>query len=278
MKKIFQPVFFVFLCCLLWSTAATANEKTYTVAIVPQFSSTQVYHDWTPILTKLQEFTGLKFELKIYGDFHRFESDFSKGVPDLVYLNPYHMLVAQKKQGYRPLIRDNTNLSGILVARQDSPIKEIAELKGKTIAFPAPNALGASLYIRALLAEKFKIKINPVYVKGHQNVYRQVMLGDVIAGGGIKSTFNKEPDTIQSQLKIIYTTPEIASHPLASHSRVTAAVNKKIIAAILAMANDPETAKLLSAVQIPKPVVANFKRDYADLAKLKLDRYAVIEE
>ena len=279
MRKNFRALFLIVLVCLQWKIGyAAATEKTYTIAIVPQFSSTQVYRDWSPLLNKLQEATGLHFELKIYDDFPRFESDFAKGVPDLVYLNPYHMVVAHKKQGYRPLLRDSTNLSGIMVAKQDGSIKEISDLKNQTIAFPSPNALGASLYLRALLAEKFHIKINPVYVNGHQNVYRQVILGDVAAGGGIKRTLSKEPEAVQSQLKVIFTTPDMASHPLAAHPRVTTTASKKIVAALLAMANDPETAKLLSTVQIPQPVVAEFKRDYAGLAKLKLDRYAVVEE
>lgn len=279
MKKNFQSLLLVVLGCLQWNIAAAATtEKNLTLAIVPQFSSTQVYRDWSPILAKLQESTGLQFELKVYEDFARFESDFAQGVPDLVFLNPYHMVVAHKKQRYRPLVRDNTSLSGILVTKHDSPIQELSDLKNKTIAFPSPNALGASLYMRALLAEKFHIKINPVYVNGHQNVYRQVILGDVAAGGGVKRTLSKEPDAIQSQLKVIFTTPDMASHPLAAHPRVTSTVSKKIVAALLAMANDPEAAKLLSAVQLPQPVEANFKRDYADLAKLKLDRYTVIEE
>jgi hypothetical protein len=49
---------------------------------------------------------------------------------------------------------------------------------------------------------------------------------------------------------------------------------KKITAAIMAMRSDPETAKLLAAVQMPQPVAANYTRDYSALAKLKLERYA----
>jgi phosphonate transport system substrate-binding protein len=126
-----------------------------------------------------------------------------------------------------------------------------------------------------LLAEKIHIKINPVYVNGHQNVYRQVILGEAAAGGGVKKTLGKEAKTVQSELKVIFSTPEIASHPLAAHPRVPVSVSNKIAAALIAMRNDPETGKLLAAVQLPQPVVADFKRDYSGLVKLRLDRYAV---
>lgn len=278
MKTILHSLVYIFLFFLHTNIASAApDEKVYKVTVVPQFTSTQTYLDWTPLLAQLEKKTGLRFELKVYNDFPRFEADFANGIPDLVFLNPYHMIVARKKQNYRPLIRDSATLSGIVVTRQDNPINSPADLNGKTLAFPAPNAMGASLYIRALLAEKFHVKINPVYANGHQNVYRQILLGDVSAGGGIKKTLDKESDSAKSQLKIIFSTPEIASHPLAAHPRVTSAVSKNIVAALLEMANSPDTAKLLAAVQLPHPVEANFKRDYAYLLKLKLERYAVFE-
>jgi hypothetical protein len=55
------------------------------------------------------------------------------------------------------------------VVRKDDPIKSAGELDGKEVAFPAPNAFGASLWIRALLAEREKIRIVPAYVKTHSN-------------------------------------------------------------------------------------------------------------
>ena len=59
------------------------------------------------------------------------------------------------------------------------------DLDGADIAFPAPNAFGASLYMRALLAEQEKININPIYVETHANVYRNVIFGRASAGGGV---------------------------------------------------------------------------------------------
>lgn len=265
---------FVILSLLLFNLPTQAEEKIYTVAVVPQIASIQIYRDWTPLLTKLEQVTGYRFKLLAYNEFSRFELALNQGVPDLVYLNPYHMVIAKQKNQYRPLVRDSSPLTGILVVRQDSPIKKLTDLDGKNIAFPSPNALGASLYMRALLAEKIKIKATPVYVGNHQNVYRHVLIGEVMAGGGVNSTLEKETEAVRSQLNILFTTPDISPHPLAAHPRVPVDVSKKIVAALLAMRNDPESSKLLAAVQIPQPIEADYKRDYAGLAQLKLERYA----
>ena len=274
MKKIMQSISLLVLSWACWLIApAQADEQVFTVSVVPQFASIQTFRDWTPFLSRLEQATGYHFKLLAYDQPSRFEKELGQGVPDLVFLNPYQMLQAQKKHNYRPLVRDSTPLSGILVTRQDSAVKSVADLNGKTIAFPSPNALAASLYMRAQLTEKNGIKFTPIYVGSHQNVYRQTIIGDVAAGGGVKKTLEKESAEVQSQLKVLFSTPDIAPHPLAAHPRVSAAAELKIVEAIFAMRADPETAKLLGAIQIPQPMKADFKRDYAGLTQLKLDRY-----
>jgi len=255
------------------SVAVQAGAQVFTVAVVPQYASSQVFRDWVPLLTKLEKVTGYHFKLLAYDEFSAFEKDFSNGVPDLIYLNPYHLLVAKKQQNYQPLVRDSLPINGILVVSKDGPIKSLEDLNGKKIAFPSPNALGASLYMRALLAEKMHIKFKPKYVGSHQNVYREVMLGEAAAGGGIQRTFNKEPNGLTNKLSILYNTPDIASHPLAAHPRVSASVRKKIIEALIASSKDPESEKLLAAIQMPQPVKADYQKDYSGLVKLKLDQY-----
>jgi len=275
MKQIMQSISLVVLAWACWFTApARADQQIFTVSVVPQLASIQTFRDWTPFLSRLEQATGYHFKLLAYDQSALFEKELGQGVPDLVFLNPYQMLLAQKKQNYRPLVRDSAPLTGILVTRQDSAVKSVADLNGKTIAFPSPNALAASLYIRAQLTEKMGIKFNPTYVGSHQNVYRQTIMGDVAAGGGVKKTLEKESAEVQSQLKVLFSTPDIAPHPLAAHPRVSIAAENKIVDAIFAMRADPEAAKLLTAIQMPQPMKADLKRDYAELRQLKLDRYA----
>ena len=44
------------------------------------------------------------------------------------------------------------------------------------------------------------------------------------------------------------------------------------------MQNDPAGQKLLVEIQLPKPVKADYARDYQPLEKLKLEKYVVIEK
>lgn len=259
---------------ILMGSVCRAGDATYIVSVVPQFSPTQIYRDWKPLLTRLEEVTGLRFQLRTYDQITSFETDLVRGLPDLALMNPYQMVYAKQTHSYRALVRDNATLAGILVTRADGPIKSLADLNGKVLAFPSPNALGASLYMRALLVEEKGLKFTPDYVGNHQNVYRQVLLGDAAAGGGVRNTLDKEPEGVQSKLRILYTTPELAIHPLAAHPRIPAADSKKIVDALLAMRLSATDRKLLFNVQMPNIIEADFQRDYEPLVLLRLGRHA----
>jgi phosphonate transport system substrate-binding protein len=254
-----------------------AQERVFTIGVVPQFTPVEIYERWGPLVKELENRTGLKFELKTYKSIPEFEKAFLKGELDFVFMNPYHQVMAYKAQKYIPLVRDKTPLIGILVVRRDSPVKEVKDLDGKVIAFPAPNAFAASLYMRALLAEKFKIRFIPEYVKTHDNVYRQVILSKAQAGGGVNNTFLRQPEEVKRELRILYETPSAAPHPLSVHPRVPKEVRDKVKEAILDMANEPSMKALLDRVQMPNPVPADYARDYKPLEKLNLEKYVVLE-
>lgn len=257
------------------TSVAFSEDKIYTLAVVPQLPPAEIHKNWTPFVERLSKETGVTIKLKFYKTIPDFEEAFLKGIPDFAFMNPYHAVMAKKKQGYIPLLRDKTPLVGILVVKKDSRIQAVQDLNGKEIAFPAPNAYAAALYMRALLTEKEKIKFTPVYVKTHTNVYRHVALGKTTAGGGVNNTLQRESDEIKAQLKIIYETPGSAPHPLSAHPRVTEKIRKSLTDAILKIATEPEHQNMLNTVQMPKPVIADYNRDYLPIERLGLEKYVV---
>jgi phosphonate transport system substrate-binding protein len=266
MRWLFGFIVFLF-------TLSASAVGSYRIGIVPQFSTMQTAKAWVPVLQQLEITTGYQFELVFYPDIPSFEKAFLVGDTDFVYLNPYHEVMAFDAQGYLPLVRDNKKLKGILVARKDSSIKKVEDLVNQKIAFPAPNAFGASLWMRAQLTRVFHIPFEAVYVGTHQNVYRQVAMGDVLAGGAVQATLDKESENLRQSLNVIYTTPEVAPHPFSVHPRISKAVATKVQQAILNMAITEENQKKLIAVQLDNPVVADYEQDYLPLKELNLQSF-----
>lgn len=258
--------------------AQTGLTPVWSLAVVPQFPPAKLQRDWSPLLDRIERDSGIRLTLRLQPSIPRFEAEVLAGQVDLAYMNPYHQLMARRAQGFVPLVRDRQALSGILVVRQDSPITSVRALDGQPLAFPAPNAFGASLWIRALLAEREKIQIRPTYVQSHSNVYRQVASGRFAAGGGIAHTLAQERDEVRQALRVLLETPGAPSHPVSAHPRVPAEVRKAVTEALLRLTADAEGRELLKAVQLPEPVAADHARDYAPLAQYRLESYVVSGE
>ena len=245
------------------------------IAVVPQLPVATVHSQWAPLLQRLGQDIGLCFDLTINASIPEFETLLLRGKPDLAFANPYHVVMAHKKQNYIPLVADGKSLlTGIVVARKDSKFKNVADLQGQIVAFPAPNAFAASLLIRASLANK-GIKIQPQYVKTHTNVYRDVILGQAVAGGAVNNTLRKEPEEVKQMIQVIYETPGYRPHPLIAKSSLSPTLRNSITRGIIALGQTPEGAAMLDAVQLGNPITVTYEKDYAPLEKLGLEKYVV---
>lgn len=252
-----------------------AEKKIYTIGIVPQFEIRHIRKIWSPIFNEIEKSSSIKLKLIGSPTIPDFENEFNAGKFDFAYMNPYHILLAQKNQGYIPLIRDNgRKLHGILVVRNDSEINSIADLNGKKIAFPAPNALGASLLMRANLTNDYKIDFNPIYVKTHSSVYLNVIVKQTAAGGGVQKTLKQQRANIKGALKVLHRTPEVAPHPIAAHPRVPKEVREKIKQAFILLGGSAIGKSLLSKIPMKKIGPATID-DYTPLNKFNLDKFYV---
>lgn len=261
------------LLLVLLAKLAVAAELT--LALVPQSPPAVMHRQWAPFVERLEREAGVDIRLRVYRGFAEFEADVRRGLPDLVYLNPYQQLQAYKTQGYRPLVRNGARaLTGVLVVRHDSPVRTLRDLDGAHIAFPDPNAFAASLYMRALLQAQGKIRFHTHYLSTHANVYRHVILGRVAAGGGVNLTLEREPLETRRALRVLYETPPTAPHPLSAHPRLPATLQETLARAVLRLHDDEAGRALLQRVDLAEPVRADQVRDYQPLEQLRLERYA----
>ena len=272
LKKL-RAVSIVLVICV--AAPVSAAGETLRFGVVPQFDARKTRMVWQPILQSLEEQTGIKFELVGSPGIPEFEKQLMAGDFDLAYMNPYHLLKANEAQGYIPLVRDiGRTLFGIIVTRKDSSIRTIHDLDGKTVAFPAPNALGAALIPRAEFGESYKINIQPAYVKSHSSVYLNVVTGQAAAGGGVQKTLQSQPENIRNALRVIYKTPQVAPHPVAAHPRIGEETWSKISKAFLQLGDTQADRELLARIPMKQAGQASLD-DYEPLRQMGLDKYYV---
>lgn len=255
--------YLLLVALILQCVLASAAE--YRVGVVPQFEAQRLNKVWQPILDELAERTGDRFVLVTNKSIPEFEKAFQRGDFDLAYMNPWHAVVAYESQQYSPIVKDgDRKLKGILVVRKDSGISDIQQLDGAEIAFPAPNALGASLLMRADLKVIHGIDIVPKYVDTHSSVYLNVALQTTKAGGGVKRTLKEQSPALQDMLTVLYETRAVNPHPIVVHPRVPADTSRRIAEALLAMAAETDAQKLLAEIPMRRAVPATID-DYLPL-------------
>jgi phosphonate transport system substrate-binding protein len=264
-----------------WASAQGASclgkkgGRQWQVGIVPQLPPREIAATWTPVLKEVGQRTGQCFVLVVAPSIPGFEEQLRSGVLDFAFLNPYHQVRAQRWWGFVPLVRDGqVPLEGILVVRKDSAVRRVADLNGATVAFPAPNAFAASLLPRALLARD-GVRITPLYVRTHSNVYRSVILGSSRAGGGVNKTWLQERPEVRQQLRVLWHTPPFPAHPFSASSKVPAPLRQTVQAGFLQLGGTVQGRQLLAQVQMTRVVKADHGRDYAPLTRLGLEQYVV---
>ncbi|MBS0357079.1 MAG: phosphate/phosphite/phosphonate ABC transporter substrate-binding protein [Proteobacteria bacterium] len=249
---------------------------TYTFGVVPQFEQRKLFAIWKPLIDELARRTGLDLKLVVTLSVPEFEAAVEAGSFDFVYANPYHILKVRDSQGYIPLVRDEEALRGIIVVRQDSPLKSVRELDGKILAVPSPNAVGASLLVRAELERLHGVRVQMLNVKTHSSVYLHVLNGLTEAGGGVQKTLAEQAPAIQSQLRVLYTTRDMPSHPVAAHPRVPPTVRDAVRQALLAIGASPTGKALLDDIPMPRPVTTSLD-DYLPMRQWGLEKYWITD-
>jgi len=220
---------FILLSTLSRPADATGSGgRKHLFAVVPQHSSLQLTTMWGPFVAHLAIETGLNIQLTTAKDITTFERCLAQGAYEFAYMNPYHYTMFHARSGYQAFAHQTQKkLRGLLVTRKASAIRSLAELEGKSVAFPSPGAFGASILTQAEIRHR-NIRFAPKYVKSHDSVYRAVAAGLYAAGGGVARTFGKIPHAVKAQLQVIHYTEEYTPHAFAALAGIPADVITRV--------------------------------------------------
>lgn len=254
---------------LLGGTAAADGE--YLFGVVPQYSPQQSALRWQPLLDFLGGVTDANLRFATASQISGFTERVLSGTYDFIYVDPLMYLQAHKTMGYRALARDEAVSHGLLVVRNDGP-HSLAAIAGRSIAFPAPASLGATLLVRAEL-QRADINYGLAYLGSHESVYRAVIAGQYIAGGGVIGTLAQLPAPLRAQLRVLHRTPPFTGHLIAVHPRVPAPIAARVRQELLRLHASPTTQPLLEQLRFRRlvPVTAG---DLAGIDRIPFPRPA----
>lgn len=238
----------------------------YTFGIGPTQSATELTKRWSPFIQYLSEKSGVPLQFKTSSDLAIFKQQFLNSVFDFGLLNPYHYLISRKASGYTAFAHEkNEKLYALLVVRKDSPITDVKQLKGKTLAFPSPTAFIGTWVQMAMLKEN-NIDVYRQYVNSMDSSYLSVAKGLFPAGGGESRTWGALDPKVKKQLRVLWNSEAYPPFAFMVHPRVPQGDVLKVLHAMETMDTDPQGIELLKAVNM-KGIEKATDEDYNKMRK-----------
>ncbi len=268
------------LCvALLFAAAATAETvaavpatPVLSVGIVPQQTPTRLVRLWVPFLDEVGRRSGYRLDFKTGPDIPTFHQRALAGEYDLIYIDPYQYTKFHRASGYEAFAREEGYLQGVIVVHRDSPLRSLADLRGKIVAFPAPTAFASTVLPLAALREQ-GIVVTPQYVTSHESVYLAVARGLYAAGGGIHRTLEQAPPEVNGELRVLWSSGSYTTHAIAAHPRVTRQAIQRLQRALVELKRDPQGRALLQALGFTG-IAAASDREWDDVRALPSGRFA----
>lgn len=228
---------------LVSGLVAAAPRPQLTVGIVPQLPAWTLARRWAPVLAAWSRACGCALSFETAPTIAAFERRVAAGRYDVVYLNPEDYL--RNRTRYRPFARGAGWLRGVLVVRRGSGIRDVSQLAGRALAFPAAHALAASVQPQWWLASRH-IRFRPHYVGSHLSVYLGVARGLFVAGGGVEQTLRLARPALRAQLRILWRGPRTLPHPFLVRRSLPKPLRQQIAEGLLHLpaSLDPALARL----------------------------------
>lgn len=253
----------------LVAQAALAREPSVTVGVMPQRSALVLALTWTPILHEIGRETHCHLRFETAPSIPIFQRRLARGLYDIAYLNPAQYVVAHRERGYVAFAADGGKRRPVIVVRKGSDIRSLAGLARKTLVFPTPEAVGASMVPQAALKNR-GIAIRAVYVTSYRSVYRAVAAGLYVAGGGLMTTFHKFPVAVRSRLRILWIGPPVPAYPLAALPSIPSGLVARLRAAFVALSRTSKGRAQLAQIGLSR-FVATTDAQYNQLSDLRID-------
>jgi phosphonate transport system substrate-binding protein len=247
------------MCAVLLVPAFAAAEIKF--AVLPRLSATEMHDMFKPLMQYLSTETGEKVELIIPKDFDDFKKQVMTGAVDLGFANSVVYIQLKKNIDIEPLAvsaekKGGTRFRGIIIARKDSGIETVQDLKGRKLIFVEKDSAAGHVF-QMLTLSKAGLDVDKDFTKlpfamKHDNVTLAVFNKAADAGGIREDDLDKMKDKVDlAQLKIVAYTDFFPNWPVFSTPKLAKAKSRAVMAALLKLKpSEPEAERVLSAAKL----------------------------
>lgn len=229
-----------------------SKEETFTIAYLPNESTEQKADARNGLAEGLSEELGMKVVEYQASDYNAIIEAMRTGKVDMAYFGPLSFCLAYEKANAEPVAMKAKNgdkatstYKSVLIAKKDSDISTIQDIKGKTMAFVEPNSTSGALIPSAEIIKSFpelNLTIDDLQTNGkffesvsfsgkHQAGLQAVLKGDIDVApisDQILANEIKHGNAPEDGVKIIHESAAIPSEPMAVRGDLPEEVKDKV--------------------------------------------------
>ncbi len=226
-----------------WSARAAGS---YHFSPVNQYGIQVTAAYWNPIMDYVSERSGVQLKLKI----GRTSADTTAYVlaqeVDFVFTN--HLFSPEREAlGWKVFGRRLTlPVHGQIVVPADSPVTDLAQLAGKEVAFPGPEATVAYKFTYAQLLAR-RIDVHPVFAGNMDGAFVQLFSGRAAAAGANSQLVEGYTQREGKRFRVLWSSAPLHDLALMRSAKVPEADAKAVERAFLGMHDDPRGREVLEA-------------------------------
>ena len=237
-------------CALLAFGGLAHAQQIFRVTTIPEEAATEQVRKFTPLAAYLEAALGVKVEFTPVSDYPAAVESLVNKKVDLVWFGGFTHVQANLRSGGKivPLAQreEDTRFQSVFIAKTDSGIKSLADMKGKQVSFGSQSSTSGHLMPRSYLLQA---GINPekdfrriAYSGAHDATIASVVSGKVNAAAldiTVWRKFVAENKVNTKEVDVFFTTPPYYNYNWAVHADMPTELRNKVQQALLAL--DPST-------------------------------------
>jgi len=246
-------------CALVTFGAISHAQQVFRVTTIPEEAATEQVRKFTPLATYLEKKLGMKVEFTPVSDYPAAVEALVNKKVDLVWFGGFTHVQAQLRSGGKivPIAQreEDTKFQSVFIAKTDSGIKALADLKGRQVSFGSQSSTSGHLMPRHFLLQAgltpekdFK---RVAYSGAHDATIASVVSGKVDAAALDITVWRKfvgENKVDTKAVDVFHTTPTYFNYNWSMHVDSPAELRQRVQKALLDI--DPATAEGREILQL----------------------------
>lgn len=239
---------------------STTGVVRYVIGVHPLHNPQRLLEVFGPVAELLtREIRDSDFEIEASRNYAAFDKKLYSGKFEFALPNPYQTVLSLN-HNYRVFgkMGDDANFRGIILVRKDSNIKNVTDLKGKRICFPAPTALAATMMPQYYLYENGLDLLNQTkiqYVGSQESSIMNVLLKNADACATWPPPWlalSKERPWLLDELEVKWQTKPLLNNGLVVRADIPYHIVQEVSEILFGLHKNAEGRAILNRMELSK--------------------------